>query len=378
MRKQKLTALLLSVLLLLTVAVPALAASKVTVTVKYVTGEKNKKIAEPDKITGVPGAYFQVKLKDISGYTFIGFTHNKNNNFIFPDKSITMLAHYAKQDGITVKYVDEKGNKIADSANVGGLEGQAYTVNTPYISGYSFLRVEDPNNGVIRTDSKTVKVVYRAVNASALPPVGQMMHLRVMSVDQGTGAMLNLIENSDKPYGVQISINDYKHTVPGYQFTGVTVNGVAATSTIVPLTKDTEVVYYYKTNSYWTQPVVHDATLLVRGVDESTGRVFREFYNNVVSYGSAMALNPPVIQDYSYDYCTVSGAQVMNRTITIYNDTVVTYFYKPLWRPPVVYGGSIPEAVAPGPVIGSGAIPEAIAPSSAIGSGAIPNAVVGN
>ncbi|MDD4074550.1 MAG: MucBP domain-containing protein [Eubacteriales bacterium] len=360
MRKQKLTALLLSVLLLFAVAAPALAASQVTVTVKYVTGEKNLKIAEPEKITGTPGAYFQVNLKEISGYTFVGFTHNKNNSFIFPDKSITMLAHYAKVDGITVKYVDENGNKIADSVTVGGHEGQVYTVNTPYIAGYSFLRVEDPNNGVIKASNKSIKVVYRAVNAVTMPPVGQMMHLRVRSVDQDTGAMLNLIENSDKPYGIKINISDYQHAVSGYQFTGVTVNGVAATSTIVPLTKDTDIVYYYKTNSSWIQPIVHEASLVVRGVDESTGRVFREFYNDGVSYGSAMALNPPSVEDYSYDYCTVSGAQVMNRTITIYNDTVVTYFYKPLWQVPVIYGGTIPQAVAPGPVIGSGAIPTAV------------------
>ncbi|MDO5111216.1 MAG: MucBP domain-containing protein [Clostridia bacterium] len=382
MRKQKMLALLLCAMLLLTAAAPALAASKVTVTVKYVTGDKNVKIADTERITGVPGAYFQVDLKDISGYTFIGFTHNTMNSFVFPEKDVTLLAHYAKQDGITVKYVDEKGNKLGASKTISGREGQGYTVDTPYFAGYTFLRVDDPNNGVIRADSKTIKVVYRASSASSVVPVsGQMVHLRVQSVDQGTGAVLTLLENADKPYGTHVDISNYRHTVQGYQFTGVTVNGVKATSSDVALTRDTTIVYYYQTTSHWTQPVTHDATLLVRGVDESTGRVFREFYNNAVSYGSAMALNAPNIQGYVYDYCTVTGSSSDRGVVTVYNDTVITYFYKPVYYggsipvAPVVYGNTAPVV----PVVG-GDVPVAVVSNSspAIGTGAIPVAVVGN
>lgn len=331
MKIKKIICLALALAVLLSMASTAAASGKVTVTVKYVTGEKNTRIADTEKISGIPGTYFQIDIKDIKGYTFVGFTSNTMNSFVFPNKDITMLVHYAKGVTNTIKYVDVNGNKIAASTKISGKDGQEYDVETPYIGGYTFLRVEDPNNGVFKTKDNTIKVVYqpKTGTGNGMPAVSTV-HLSVKCVDMNTGATLTILENRDIAYNSTIDLSSYSRSFTGYNFNHVTVNGIDAQSSVVRLVCDTSVVYYYTTKSHWSEPIMHDNMLTITAVNRENGRIIQILDSRAVPNGTNVALSAPYFNGYVFSYYVVDGARNNNGIITVYGDTNVTLYYAPV------------------------------------------------
>lgn len=344
MRKmKKLLVWMLILAFLAAFAMPA-AASTTTVTVKYVTGEKNKTIAKSAKITGEPGDFFQVDIKDIKGYTYIGFTHPSENSFIFPDKDITMLVHYAKGVKATVNYVDQNGSTILASTSLSGKTGDSYTVPQPYIQGYTFAHIKDPEHGLFGDKNHTITVVYNRVNWA---PSATMVNLRVQCVDQDSGKVLMVITDSNVPISTVVNLNSYNHNIPGHSFTGVSVNGAPATRGTISLGGDTLITYYYISGQPWPIPVVETAHLYVYAVCEETGDVIRVLQDQDVQIGTIVSLVPPSLPSFEYDYTDVGGAQRRGNSIIVNYDTVVAYYYRMLFL-----GGTPGAGPSAGPLAG--------------------------
>lgn len=354
---KKLLPLLLVLLLLLTAAAPVFAESsgKATVTVKYVTGDKNKTIAKNRTITGTPGKHFSVKVRDIAGYTFIGFSDDHPNDFVFPKNKMTVLVHYAKGAAATVKYLDTYGNTIYPSVKLTGIPGAVYTINTPSIQGYVLSQVQDPNHGVFSSKGNTVKVIYTPTGIPTPAPTTQV-RLTVQSVEIGSGAVLKNITNQAVMLPATINLSNYNHQVPGYSYYTTLVNGVTPSSNLVSLHGDTTVSFVYSGNIPTPPPVVKDATLYVYAIDEDTGDILSTIYSGNMRQGSSFRLSPPSFNGYAYDYTEVNGGPDWSSSITVNYDTVVVYYYN------MLYMRDVPVAVDPTPDPYDPDIP--VAPSS--------------
>ncbi len=341
---KKLLPLLLVLLLLLAAAAPALAdnSGKATVTVKYVTGDKNKTIAKNRILTGTPGKHFSVKVPDIKGYTFIGFSDDHPNDFVYPKNKMTVLVHYAKGATVTVKYLDNYGNTIYPFAKLTGIAGAAYTVATPYIQGYTFSQIKDANHGVFGSKNSTVTVTYISSSAPTPAPTTQV-RLTVQSVELNSGTVLKNITNQAVALPATINLSNYNHQVPGYSYYTTLVNGAPASSNIISLHGDTTVSFVYSGYIPTPPPVVRDASLYVYAVDEDTGDILSTIYSGNMQQGSSFRLNPPSFNGYAYDYTEVNGGPNWSSSITINYDTVVVYYYN------MLYLKDVPVAVDPTP-----------------------------
>ncbi|TPR47104.1 hypothetical protein DY125_07295, partial [Apilactobacillus micheneri] len=61
---------------------------------------------------------------------------------------------------VTTNYVDDKGNKLADSDNLSGNIGDRYYTNAKNINGYTLTKSPDNANGTYTKDDITVTYVY--------------------------------------------------------------------------------------------------------------------------------------------------------------------------------------------------------------------------
>lgn len=333
-RIQKLLPLLLAMTLLFAAAIPAFAAdAKGTVTVKYVTGDNNKTIAKTRTLTGTPGKHFSVKTPQIKGYTFIGFTDDHPNDFTYPKGKMTVYVRYAKGVSATVRYTDMYGNTIYPSAVLSGIPGASYTVNRPYIKGYTLTQIQDPNHGVFGTRSHTVQVLYASSGAPTPAPT-TTVRLTVQSIEQGTGRVLKSIADQNVMLPMQINLSGYNHQVPGYTYLSTLVNGVPTSSGTVALRGDTTVSYVYCGSVPTPDPVVEDATLYVYSVNEDTGDFIATVYSGNVKKGSSFSLSAPSYHGYDYDHTEVNGGPDWSSSITVQYDTTVVYYYHQLFLDP--------------------------------------------
>ncbi|MCF2707339.1 MucBP domain-containing protein [Arcanobacterium haemolyticum] len=137
------------------------------VTVSYVD-EDGKKIADDVVLTGKIGDEFTAQKKTIDGYTFkevVGGDENLSGAFAAEDQTVTLV--YVKDPvkgaDVTVTYVDEAGNEIADSVTLTGNVGESYTSEQKVIEGYTFKGMGEgsaPVAGEFSGTAQTVIYVY--------------------------------------------------------------------------------------------------------------------------------------------------------------------------------------------------------------------------
>ncbi len=323
---KKLLSIILVLVLIFAVAAPAFAQTQSKVTVKYVTGDNNKTIAKNKTLTGTPGKHFSVKVADIKGYTFIGFSDGGKNDFVFPQKSMTILVHYAKTVKATIKYEDTYGNEISPSKTIRGYEDMAYAVDSPYISGYSLKQVQDPRNGVFGASNHTIHVIY---SGGGVAPVRyNTAHLVVRSVNAYSGAVLLTIVDQTVTLPIRIDLSGYGHYVPGYTFCGVTVNGVRTNANVLQLSGDTVVNYLYTMDT--PTPIDDNASLYAAAVDVGTGDVITVLRNGNVPRGTKFYIDPRSFNGYALDHVEVNGNYSYNSFVTVNYDTNVIYYYQRL------------------------------------------------
>ncbi|GKQ43347.1 hypothetical protein RD055328_12700 [Companilactobacillus sp. RD055328] len=123
-------------------------------------------------IPGRVGAIYDATnfQKDILGYHLVAVSGELKGTLGYEDTKI--IFQYDKDENagtVTVKYVDENGNRLYDDVTFTGLNGESYKTNQLFVKDYTFDHVEGNINGVYTTDSQTVTYVYKKTQSDTNP-----------------------------------------------------------------------------------------------------------------------------------------------------------------------------------------------------------------
>lgn len=81
--------------------------------------------------------------------------------------NINIVVHYTKNKGtVTARYIDAKGNMIADSEILEGYVSDEYATSSKNIYGYILTAVPDQASGIFSEDPKTVNYIYALKSAT--------------------------------------------------------------------------------------------------------------------------------------------------------------------------------------------------------------------
>lgn len=130
-----------------------------TVTTNYVD-TKGGKLSESTTQMGTQGSEYTTQSKDIPNYTLSSQPSNAKG--VYTNENIDVNYVYNKNQGtVTVNYLNEQNEKIADSSTITGDFDATYNTTAKQIGGY-VLKTEPQNkSGVFGTGNTTVTYVYK-------------------------------------------------------------------------------------------------------------------------------------------------------------------------------------------------------------------------
>ena len=129
-----------------------------TVTVNYLN-EQNEKIADSTTTSGDFDADYHSQGKDIANYTLKTTPTNANGKYGTGNTTVNYV--YAKKTGsVTVHYVGEDGNKLADDVVLSGTFDQDYQTQPKDIANYNLKTSPTHATGKYGTTNQELKYVY--------------------------------------------------------------------------------------------------------------------------------------------------------------------------------------------------------------------------
>ena len=129
-----------------------------TVTVNYLN-EQNEKIADSTTTSGDFDADYHSQGKDIANYTLKTTPTNANGKYGTGNTTVNYV--YAKKTGsVTVHYVGEDGNKLADDVVLSGTFDQDYQTQPKDIAKYNLKTSPTNQTGKYGTTNQELKYVY--------------------------------------------------------------------------------------------------------------------------------------------------------------------------------------------------------------------------
>ncbi|HIZ66979.1 MAG TPA: MucBP domain-containing protein [Candidatus Streptococcus faecavium] len=129
-----------------------------TVTVNYLN-EQNEKIADSTTTSGDFDADYHSQGKDIANYTLKTTPTNANGKYGTGNTTVNYV--YAKKTGsVTVHYVGEDGNKLADDVVLSGTFDQDYQTQPKDIANYNLKTSPNHATGKYGTTNQELKYVY--------------------------------------------------------------------------------------------------------------------------------------------------------------------------------------------------------------------------
>src|SRR5690625_2924609 len=171
------------------------------VTVEHVD-EDGDPIADPEELTGDIGEPYESQPEDIDGYELVEEPDNVDGEFTEEPQTVTYVYAPVEDEGdaapITVEYVDEDGDPIADPEELTGDIGEPYESQPEDIDGYEL--VEEPENadGEFTEEPQTVTYVYAPVENEGLVTVEH-----VDEDDNELAPSEDLTSDIDDPYETQ-------------------------------------------------------------------------------------------------------------------------------------------------------------------------------
>ena len=130
-------------------------------TVKYQDVDGN--IVEPTiKLTGDIGESYTVEKKEIEGYSIKEVIGNPIGVFSEEEQKILFIYNEIQEQSanIVVRYQDNWGNKIEEDTIVEGLIGEAYSIESKAIDGYTFKEAKGDISGLFSKDKQEVTFIY--------------------------------------------------------------------------------------------------------------------------------------------------------------------------------------------------------------------------
>ncbi|WP_214720505.1 MucBP domain-containing protein, partial [Exiguobacterium sp. s149] len=131
------------------------------VTVVYVDQDGNE-LAEPTTQTGTVGEEYVTEPVEIEGYVVIETPENATGEFGEEAQTVTYVYVKVAED-LTVKYVDQDGNELAESTTQTGTVGEEYATEPVEIEGYVVIETPENATGEFGEEAQTVTYVYAKV-----------------------------------------------------------------------------------------------------------------------------------------------------------------------------------------------------------------------
>lgn len=219
---------------------------KTDINVEYVD-ENNNPISSNKLIPGEYGDEYKTKPKEIPGYELVTVPLNANGTHT--DKNQTVKYVYKKKKTkVTVNYVDEKGQALADGDVISGLFNDLYDTKPKAIPGYILTAVPSNASGKQAVDPTEVTYVYKKIEAptvndsleGAKEVSGTGMPNSQVVVTFPTGTQVTMDVDKDGkwttavPKGMELKKGDKVTAVTLDPSTGVTSN--PGTGKVIPLT----------------------------------------------------------------------------------------------------------------------------------------------
>lgn len=130
-----------------------------SVTVNYLDDEGNP-IAESETINGKVFDHYETSAKEINGYRLTGTPVNAVGELT--EEPITVTYFYTKKDAaVTINYLDESGNVLADSELLAGKYFTPYSTEPKKIYGYELTAIPGNASGTMQEDNTVINYIYR-------------------------------------------------------------------------------------------------------------------------------------------------------------------------------------------------------------------------
>ena len=130
-----------------------------TVVVNYVD-INGKEIAESETLNGKVFEEYKTEAKQINGYQLTMLPGNANGTFA-ENQQVVNYVYALKGSGVIANYVDEAGNKLAESVAQYGNVFDEYSTSAKEIKGYELVDVPENAEGELTEELITVNYVYR-------------------------------------------------------------------------------------------------------------------------------------------------------------------------------------------------------------------------
>ena len=179
------------------------------INVEYVDTDGNP-LKPSDKITGEYEDPYKTTPKDIPGYDLVATPENATGIHTEADQTVSYV-YKKKETKVTVNYVDEQGNPLADNDLINGLFDDPYNTTPKEIPGYTVKTVPANASGKHTVEPTEVTYVYTKIKTD----------INVEYVDEN-GNPISSNELIPGEYG-----DDYKSTpkeIPGYELVTVPAN----------------------------------------------------------------------------------------------------------------------------------------------------------
>ena len=157
------------------------------VTVRYVDQDGND-LAESEVLTGQTSTKYETEEKEIPNWIFVKVVGNTSGEFTKEDQKV--IYYYEKQMGkVTVRYVDQDGNDLADSEVLTGQTSTEYNTEAKEIKGYKLVSIEGNETGEFTLEETVVVYVYELEEVKENPIINT-------GVTSSNGALIMLILSS--------------------------------------------------------------------------------------------------------------------------------------------------------------------------------------
>lgn len=139
-------------------------------TVNYVD-EKGVKLADSSISKGKFGEVYETEKKKIKGYELVEIPANASGKHGEEDITVTYVYRLIESK-LTVNYVEEDGNKLAEPIKSIGKYGEEYSTEKKEFEGYELVAVPSNASGEYGEEDITVTYVYRLIDDETPIPGG--------------------------------------------------------------------------------------------------------------------------------------------------------------------------------------------------------------
>ena len=234
-----------------------------SVTVQYLHNETGQPIAEPTVINDLEiGTEYIGNALVIDGYTIVGpetytinVSEDPNSNIItfrYDENPVTK-----EKAAVTVKYINEKGESIAEDKIISDLEvGSTHTEEALLIEGYELLSTK-VQTIEIQSEGNIITFIYETKETT--PPENEKANLTVKYIDEHGQSIANdkIIQDLE----VGSTYTEEALLIEGYELLSAKVQTIEVQS------EGNTITFIYKTQE--TSPSENEkADLTVRYIDE--------------------------------------------------------------------------------------------------------------